>query len=87
MNRFNYAAALILDGASEPPQTHATLYAVCKMLDALYTAGQITYRASSVEPLREEISKQVAVHSLHYAKQISQMSVLEKQILSLPSLG
>ncbi len=88
MNRFRHAAILLLDGASEPSQNVATLYAVCKMLDALYTSSQISYRASSVETLRDEIRMQVAVHSLHFARQISEMSgVLDKQIVSLPSLG
>ena len=84
MNRFKYAANLLLDGKLEPPQAHAALYAVCKMLDALYSASQISYRASTVETLRDEIRMQVAVHSLHFAREISQMSgVLDKQIVSL----
>ena len=88
MNRFKHAAILLLDGASEPSQNVATLYAVCKMLDALYSASQISYLASTVETLRDEIRMQVAVHSLHFARRISQMSgVLDRQIASLPSLG
>lgn len=88
MNRFRYASILLLDGASEPSQNVATLYAVCKMLDALYTASQISYKASSVESLKDEIRMQVAVHSLHFAREISQMSgVLDKQILSIPGLN
>ena len=84
MNRFKYAANLLPDGKLEPPQACAALYAVCKMLDALYTSSQISYRASSVETLRDEIRMQVAVHSLHYASQIAQMSgLLDKQISSL----
>ncbi len=70
MNKFAQFANLILSGRNEPPQPHAELYAIAKMLDASYFAGGTSYLLPAGASVGAEVKAQIAKFDKYAAEKL-----------------